>query len=64
MHNKLRSAPAKLNVKLCMFPNNIETINIDNFESIVGKGIKASINNDLFLLGNEKLMKEREVQDR
>ena len=37
---------------------NIETINIDNFESIVGKGIKASINNDLFLLGNEKLMKD------
>lgn len=41
--------------------NNLKTIEIDNFESIVGKGIKAYVNNDFFLLGSEKLMNEYSI---
>ena len=41
--------------------NDLKTIEIDNFESIVGKGIKAYVNNDFFLLGSEKLMNEYSI---
>ena len=40
---------------------NLELINIDFFESITGKGIKATINNNLYLLGSEKMMKEHNL---
>jgi len=36
-------------------------IKSDNFESITGKGVKALINNDSVLLGNEKLMQDANV---
>lgn len=41
--------------------NNIQLINIDSFESIVGKGIKAKVNQKQYTLGSERLMKELNI---
>lgn len=40
----------------------IKLIAIDDFEEIGGKGIKAKIGQDIVLIGNERLMKENQIQ--
>ena len=41
---------------------NIQLLEINQFESFTGKGIKATINNELYLLGSEKMMKENSLE--
>ena len=40
----------------------IEVLEAQNFEAIEGKGIKASINNNIYFAGNESLMKENNIK--
>ena len=40
---------------------NIKLLEINEFESLTGKGIKATINNEEYLLGSEKMMKENNL---
>lgn len=40
---------------------NINKTNVDEFESIIGHGIKAKIDNNIFFAGNEKLMKDNKI---
>lgn len=39
----------------------IEIQNVDEFESITGKGIKGKINNQVFIIGNKKIMIENNI---
>lgn len=41
---------------------NIDLIEVNKFESITGKGIKAIIDNNTYLLGSEKMMKENNLE--
>lgn len=41
---------------------NIDLIEVNKFESITGKGIKAIIDNSTYLLGSEKMMKENNLE--
>jgi len=36
---------------------------VENFESVTGKGVKGSINNELIILGNKKLLEQENSQD-
>ncbi|WP_339889897.1 heavy metal translocating P-type ATPase [uncultured Flavobacterium sp.] len=36
---------------------------VENFESVTGKGVKGSINNELIILGNKKLLEQENTQD-
>ncbi|CAM4048568.1 heavy metal translocating P-type ATPase [Flavobacterium antarcticum] len=36
---------------------------VENFESVTGKGVKGTINNEQILLGNKKLLEQEGVQD-
>ena len=40
----------------------IEALEVQNFEAIEGKGIKANINNNTYFAGNESLMKENNIK--
>lgn len=41
--------------------NNIEKIKADNFDSFTGMGIKADIDGKTYYIGNDKLMKEKNI---
>jgi Cu+-exporting ATPase len=43
--------------------NGIKTAKVNEFESLPGFGIKATINNKQILLGNEKLLKRMQIKD-
>lgn len=38
-----------------------KTINVENFQSITGKGVKASFNDKIFFSGNRNLLEENEI---
>ena len=40
----------------------IEFLETQNFEAVQGKGIKASINGNIYFVGNENLMKENNIE--
>lgn len=40
----------------------IEFLEAQNFEAVQGKGIKASINGNIYFVGNENLMKENNIE--
>ncbi len=40
----------------------IQTINLDRFESITGRGVSATVNNETFVVGNEQLIKEAGIK--
>ena len=42
---------------------NKEFLNIDNFENLVGLGVKASIENDEYLIGNAKLLSNYKIEN-
>lgn len=41
---------------------NIETVNVPDFEAIKGKGVVGKINNSIVLLGNDKLLKQYNIE--
>lgn len=41
---------------------NVESTQIDNFESVTGRGVKAWKDSELFLVGNEKFLVENQVK--
>ena len=41
--------------------NNYDLYKTENFENISGKGVKAEINNETYLIGNKKLMEENSI---
>ncbi len=43
--------------------NNATFSKVENFESVTGKGVKGSINNELIILGNKKLLEQENSQD-
>ena len=43
--------------------NNIDILNIENFENISGLGIKANIGNDEILLGNDKMLSKHQIEN-
>ncbi|WP_072520211.1 heavy metal translocating P-type ATPase [Gemella massiliensis] len=43
------------------YTDNISDIQVENFETIVGKGVRANYNNKKLLLGNKKLMNENNI---
>ena len=44
--------------------NKMETLDIANFENIAGLGLKAEFQNDTILLGNSKILKKYEIQNK
>lgn len=42
---------------------NVSLTKVENFESVTGKGVKGSINNELIVLGNKKLLEQENIQD-
>ena len=40
----------------------IELPEVQNFEAIQGKGIRAEINNNIYFAGNERLMQENNIE--
>ena len=41
---------------------NVKSTQLDNFESVTGRGVKAWKNSDLFLVGNQKFLVENQVK--
>ena len=50
--------PLSKAVSMKIQERNIKSEKVENFENISGKGVKGSINNEVVLLGNEKLLKQ------
>ena len=44
--------------------NKIEALNVENFENIAGIGIKASIENNEILLGNDKILSQYKIENK
>ena len=44
--------------------NNIDTLNVENFENITGLGIKATIENNEILIGNAKLLSKYHIESK
>ena len=42
---------------------NVTFSKVENFDSVTGKGVKGSINQELILLGNKKLLEEVNIED-
>lgn len=41
---------------------NSESLALESFESITGKGVKASFGNEVFLIGNRRLLEENKIE--
>lgn len=39
----------------------VESINLDDFESVTGRGVKAKYRNDTYLVGNQNLLTENQI---
>ena len=42
--------------------NNVNLINVDSFEAIVGQGIKGFVNNEVYYIGNKRLLDANNIE--
>ena len=47
-----------------LIENKIETLNVENFENMTGLGIKATIEGDELLIGNEKILSKFQIENK